>query len=150
MSPIHLAAPGYSPTASDGGGWNRLRVDSITSDQCALMPTDYESLKYDAADTRRAQWGKFGQCFNRGRCRECKMMTATSLSLFGDKALVRVDDNNQPWTMNRPDGGWKEYGEPRSWSFFARLEGWEIGGRFCDNVSRGFWIVRSKSGEGEK
>ena len=57
------------------------------------------------------------------------------------KVLVRVDEENVPWIMNKPTGGWGEYGEPVTWSFFARLEGWEIGDRYKDGHSEGFWIL---------
>jgi len=130
--PIFLESPNHDPKGPDGGGWNRLRVDVYLSNQCAMQPKSYASLRYESQNTILARWGNFGHCFNDGRCKDCELMNPSELDVFGDKVLVRLDSDNQPWIMNRPDKGWGEYGVPYPWSFFARLEGWQVGEKYRD------------------
>ena len=105
------------------------------------MPKCYAALKYEARNTVFAKWGSFGACFAHGECQACSMLLPTHLSMMTPKVLVRVDEKNVPWIMNKPAAGWGEYGEPVPWSFLARLEGWEIGDRYKDSHSEGFWIL---------
>ena len=109
------------------------------------MPKCYESLKYESCNSVMAKWGGFGACFADGDCQACPMLLPTRLSMMTPKVLVRIDEKNIPWIMNKPDAGWGEYGEPVTWSFVARLDGWEIGERHKDSHSGGFWILELNS-----
>jgi len=71
------------------------------------------------------------------------------LACFGDRVLVRVDKDNDPWIMNRPDKGWAEYGYKVRWNYLAMLQGWEVGERYRDEYSEGFWLVRCNHPEKE-
>ena len=149
--PVFLKAPDRNSRGPDGHGWNRLRIDTLQgADQCAIIPNDYASLKYESCNTLLAKWGNCGKCFNNGSCTGCKMLTPTHFDCCADRLLVRIDNQNRPWIMNRIEKGWGEFGIPKSWSFFARLEGWSIGDRYRDTHSQGFWIIKAHKHEHAK
>lgn len=141
--PTFLKSPSYNPCGPDGRGMNRLRTEVILNDQCAFQPKSYAALKFEARDTRRARWGTFGMCLREGKCESCALAATTTLDSFMDRVLVRIGEDNAPWVMNRSDDGWGEFGKPVTWSFLARLEGWEIGDRYTDGHSKGFWLLKA-------
>jgi len=142
--PIHLLPPNEDPRGPDGRGRNRLRVDTMTlSSQCALKPKSYPSLKYESTNTMLARWGWFGTCHKNGDCKNCEMLQPTELDFGQEKALVRIDEENNPWIMNKPERGWGEYGKKVTWEFLARLRGWKIGETHKDEESSGFWLLKA-------
>lgn len=141
--PIHLEAPQRNCSGPDGLGWNRLRVEVYLGDQCALQPRSFESLKYESWNTVFAKWGDFGRCFREGQCRGCELMEPASLDIAGDKALVRIDEQNTPRIVDSSEDGWNGAGQEVRWSFLARLEGWTLGERYQDEHSAGFWLHRA-------
>lgn len=144
--PIHLQEPAPQPGGPDGQGRNRIELWSITGgDQCALRPRSWATL-VESRDTRRARWGGFGPCTNGGDCRSCPLLTAKTehMDAFGDRVLVRIHERHGPMLMNRPEDGWASLGFFWSWSELSRLEGWDIGPKYTDEHSEGFWLIRSK------
>ena len=143
--PIHLKAPAHVNGGPDGHGWNRLSIGSLAGDECALRPRDYSHL-IEATDTRRARYGGYGPCIADGRCDTCPIATAapTTLQSFDDRVLVRVgQDGRRPYLMDRPEDGWASLAKRWTWQELARLEGWEVGPRYSDEHSAGFWLLRA-------
>lgn len=142
---IYLRKPAHDPKGPDGQGHNRMEIQGITHDQCALRPTSYATL-WEGQDTRRARWGNFGWCVQEGNCGTCPVFTAPreSLDAFTDKVLVRISERDgKPWLMNHPDRGWASSGYPWTWERLARLDGWTVGRSHRDADGVGFWLVRA-------
>lgn len=149
--PLYLPAPAHDPRGPDGRGWNRLRVESIVGDQCALLPHSYAAL-YEAQDTRRAAWGPFGPCHRAGACTGCPRFTQlretrTLIAFPGPRVLVRLAGDGpipQPHVMTDPDpaAGWASASTPMAWNELVRLAGWKLGRQHHDEHSAGFWLER--------
>lgn len=155
---IFLHAPSHDPRGPDGRGHNRIEIQGITHDQCALRPRSYGTL-VESRDTRRARWGGFAPCANEkpGSCDQCPILRARhrKLDVFGDTVLVRIAENRRPggllsdivtttpWVMNRPEGGWGSYGEPWTWEQLSLVDGWDIGQAYRDQHGEGFWLNRT-------
>lgn len=146
--PIHLKAPEPALGGPDGRGWTRLSIGSmgaLVGDECALRPRDYSHLR-ESQDTRRARYGGYGPCIADGKCQTCPIFQAPQLQLpsLDDRVLVRVHPGDgRPYLMNRPEDGWASLARRWTWQDLARLDGWEIGRRYSDEHSSGFWLERA-------
>lgn len=145
--PIHLKAPEPVNGGPDGKGWTRLSIASmggLASDQCALQPRDYSHL-VESQDTRRARYGGYGPCTRNGHCETCPVFQGAprTLSALTDRVLVRIGARGAPYLMNRPEDGWASVARRWTWQDLARLDGWEIGRRYEDKHSAGFWLERA-------
>ena len=120
--PIYLQPPGHDPRGVDGKGHNRLALLGTMGDECALRPTT-EATFWDSHDTRKARYGNYGPCTASGNCNSCKRFKKTHRWEFGeDCVFVRIDENGDPWIMNKQKDGWGEYGITTSWEWLLRLE----------------------------
>ncbi|MEO3856168.1 hypothetical protein [Acrocarpospora sp. B8E8] len=144
--PIYLQAPAADVKGVDGKGWNRLSLSAHIgepSPQCALRPRTYATL-WERQDTARAAWGHFGQCVADGGCQSCPIGTRQpyELTAFTPDIMVRLFDGwPNPAMMNHPERGADSTGHPITWDELGRLDaGWELGRRFVDDVSEGFWL----------
>lgn len=145
--PIHLKAPEPALGGPDGRGWTRLSIASmgaLVEDECALRPRDYSHLR-ESQDTRRARYGGYGPCIADGKCETCPILQSPPrhLASLDDRVLVRVHPTDgRPYLMNRPEDGWASLARRWTWQDLARLDGWEIGRRYSDEHSAGFWLHR--------
>lgn len=120
--PIYLQPPGHDPRGVDGKGHNRLALLGTMNDECALRPTT-EATFWDSHDTRKARYGNYGPCTASGNCNNCKRFKKSHRWEFGeDCVFVRIDENGDPWIMNKQKDGWGEYGRTTSWEWLLRLE----------------------------
>jgi hypothetical protein len=145
--PIYLPAPSHRNGGPDGQGWNRIALGSLAGDQCALRPRDYSHL-VESQDTRRAGYGGYGPCIADGKCETCPIFQAAPLDLqsLDNRILVRVHPHDgRLYLMNRPEDGWASLGLRWTWQDLARLNGWEIGRRYRDEHSDGFWLERAET-----
>jgi hypothetical protein len=145
--PIYLPAPSHRNGGPDGQGWNRIALGSLAGDQCALRPRDYSHL-VESQDTRRAGYGGYGPCIADGKCETCPIFQAAPLDLqsLDNRILVRVHPHDgRLYLMNRPEDGWASLGLRWTWQDLARLNGWEIGRRYRDEHSDGFWLERAEA-----
>ncbi len=146
--PIYLQAPTPANGGPDGRGWTRLSIGSmgaLVDDECALRPRDYSHL-VESQDTRRARYGGYGPCVGSGDCVQCPILQSAPrhLDSLDDRVLVRVHPSDgRPYLMNRPEDGWASLAKRWTWQDLARLDGWEIGRRHCDEHSDGFWLIRA-------
>lgn len=145
--PIYLPAPAHQNGGPDGRGWTRLSLASmggLAGDECALRPRDYSHLR-ESQDTRRARYGGYGPCAADGKCETCPIFNASPLRLpaLTDRVLVRIGRDGSPYLMNRPEDGWASVARRWTWQDLARLDGWEIGRRYRDEHSDGFWLERA-------
>ena len=141
--PIFLEAPKHNPNGIDGDGWNRMAIyGGMCLDECALKPKTLAAF-FDAQDTRKARYGSYGHCHNRGNCSDCKTMTESKdFSFFGEEIFIRVDDKGAPWIMNRKDRGWEEFGKATTWAYLLKIN-CVIFSRFTDEHGRGVKMVRA-------
>jgi hypothetical protein len=145
--PIYLPAPSHRNGGPDGQGWNRIALGSLAGDQCALRPRDYSHL-LESQDTRRAGYGGYGPCIADGKCETCPIFQAAPLDLqsLDNRILVRVHPHDgRLYLMNRPEDRWASLGLRWTWQDLARLNGWEIGRRYRDEHSDGFWLERAET-----
>lgn len=135
--PIFLKAPSHNPNCHDGNGWNRIALHGgMCLDECALKPRTLSAF-LEAQDTRRASYGQYGPCHNKGKCSECAFFNKTKGWRFYDNVIfIRSDNHNKPWIMNRLDNGWDERGILTSWADLLRIDGAEFS-RFVDKFSSG-------------
>ncbi|MET9914775.1 hypothetical protein ABZZ74_50300 [Streptomyces sp. NPDC006476] len=159
--PIYLREPEPAPGGPDGKGWNRLSLNAHggTGPQCALRPRRWGAL-LESQDTRRARWGGFGRCINRGQCDGCPVLQAwrgqcTVVPLNAPRALVRVEPLFAPDTLVTGPSGyrlWVTTGpedrdfrnrQPWTWEDAARIRGWELGSAYHDEHGEGFWLERT-------
>lgn len=142
---IYLTLESYKPSGPDGRGMTRLRVDSMpASPRCALKPSCWGTLR-ESWNTQMAKWnGGFGCCQGTGECKSCPTfnLPPTQLTCFADSVLVRIDESNRLHVMDKPEKGWASWGEFWTWEEMARLEGWNLGSRYSDEHSNGFWLHR--------
>ncbi|MFD7661305.1 hypothetical protein [Streptomyces sp. NPDC059788] len=148
--PIYLPAPALRTGGPDGRGWNRISIamGALVSDECALKPRDYTHLR-ESQDTRRARYGGYGPCTRNGDCGTCPVLQAPGrrLRALGNQILVRISATDGPHLMNRSEDGWASLSQRWTWSDLARIDGWEIGRRFRDEHSDGFWLIRAEEAE---
>ena len=147
--PVYLPAPEPDRRGPDGKGRNRLRIESVWFDECALRPTSWQTLWIAQADTRRAWYGNFGPCGRKGRCGGCPVWEAPPLACrdHGDgsgRMLARLDPHRRDlaWLMVCPELGWDSYGYPWTWAELARLRGWQADRGYFDEHGEGFWLRR--------
>lgn len=147
--PVYLPAPEPDHRGPDGKGRNRLRIESIWLDECALRPTSWQTLWIAQTDTRRAWYGNFGPCGRTGRCDGCAVWEAPPLACrdHGDgsgRMLARLDPRRRDlvWLMVNPDLGWDSDGYRWTWAQLARLRGWQADRGHVDEHGEGFWLRR--------
>ncbi|MFI1703006.1 hypothetical protein [Streptomyces griseoruber] len=161
--PIHLRAPEAPAGGPDGKGWNRLSLNSHGGflAQCALRPRRWGAL-LESQDTRRARWGGFGVCTNRGNCEDCPLRKAineqpTTVEVNAPRVLVRIEEihagedaifNAGPdgwrlWVTTGPDDRDYRSRLPWVWEEAARVHGWELGRPCVDEEGEGFWLERT-------
>lgn len=159
--PIYLRAPEAPAGGPDGKGWNRLSLNAHMGlpNQCALRPRRWGAL-LESQDTRRAHWGGFGPCINRGNCDDCPMLEAlhtrcTVVPVNAPRVLVRVELVFTPGTMFTGPAGyrlWVTTGpddqdyrnrQPWSWEDVVRVRGWDLGRGYYDEHGEGFWLERT-------
>lgn len=110
-------------------------------DECALKPQNMGAF-FDALDTRRVRYGSYSSCNRNGQCENCPVFTkAIEWKWFGSEILVRVDEKNTPWVMNRPDKGWEEKGIPTTWANLLALKNVEFS-VYQDQFGRGVMLKR--------
>lgn len=155
--PIFLPAPTHRPSGPDGQGWNRLRVESVAFDQCALQPLTYASL-WESHNTPRAGYGYKGHCVRAGACEGCPILAKVEhepfeLGVTVDRVLVRtvLQHKEVRWglhpitelhVMNDPNDSRPDSGRRVEWFDLVRLRGWKVGRRHSDEHSDGFWLER--------
>lgn len=151
---ILLRAPEYRPGGPDGKGWNRLSLCAhmgTPANQCALQPRTWGTLReIRELGSSRARFGNYGRCTNRGDCGTCPILAAKpeTLGAFTDKILVRflerrtVDGytRTELHLMNKPEDGWSSRSYVWTWEELVRLVGWDVGRRYADEHSEGFWL----------
>lgn len=161
--PIYLRAPEAPANGPDGKGWNRLSLNAHGGflPQCALRPRRWGAL-LESMDTRRARWGGFGPCVNRGRCDDCPVRSAlhgqcTVVPVNAPRVLVRVEpiftekrlfggpDGWRLWITNGPDDQEYRNGQPWLWEDATRVRGWDLGPAYYDEHGEGFWLERTPS-----
>ncbi|MEU0060517.1 hypothetical protein [Streptomyces sp. NPDC006334] len=159
--PIYLRAPEAPAGGPDGKGWNRLSLNSHGGflAQCALRPRRWGAL-LESHDTRRARWGGFGSCVNRGNCDDCPVRQAvdeqwTVVQMNADRVLVRIEPVFAPGTLFGGPDGWRlwvttgpddrDYSNrrPLSWDAVVRVRGWDLGRPYIDEHGEGFWLERT-------
>ncbi|KUN32499.1 hypothetical protein AQJ11_02945 [Streptomyces corchorusii] len=161
--PIYLPAPKAPAGGPDGKGWNRLSLNSHGGfpAQCALRPRRWGAL-LESHDTRRARWGGFGPCVNRGNCDDCPVRAALREQctlvpvnaprvlvrcepVFASKALFGGPDGWRLWVTTGPDDqGYRERQKrPWSWEDATRVHGWDLGRPYLDEHGEGFWLERT-------
>ncbi|WP_406178056.1 hypothetical protein [Streptomyces canus] len=161
--PIYLRAPEAPAGGPDGKGWNRLSLNAHGGflAQCALRPRRWGAL-LESHDTRRAHWGGFGPCVNRGNCDECPVRTAlhdrwTVVPVNAPRVLVRCEPVFAPGTLFGGPDAWRlwvttgpddqDYRErqPRPWTWedAVRVRGWDLGRPHFDEHGEGFWLERT-------
>ncbi|MER7477377.1 hypothetical protein ABTX60_06940 [Streptomyces sp. NPDC126510] len=161
--PIFLRAPEAPAGGPDGKGWNRLSLNAHMGllNQCALRPRRWGAL-LESHDTRRARWGGFGPCINRGDCEHCPMRRAlhdmwTLVPVNAPRVLVRCEPVFAPNTLFGGPDGWRlwvttgpddqDYRErqrrPWSWEDAVRVRGWDLGRPHLDEHGEGFWLERT-------
>ncbi len=135
--PIFLKAPSYDPKGCDGKGWNRIAIHGgMCLDECALKPKTLAAF-LEAQDTRKASYGQYGACHNKGKCSDCAFaMQTKDWHFYDDEIFIRSDDRGMPWIMNRLDMGWDERGILTSWADLLKMDGVEFS-RFADEFSSG-------------
>ncbi|MEU1180600.1 hypothetical protein ABZ464_23660 [Streptomyces sp. NPDC005820] len=161
--PIYLKAPAAPAGGPDGKGWNRLSLNAHGGflAQCALRPRRWGAL-LESQDTRRARWGGFGVCTNRGDCEACTLRKAineqpTTVEVNAPRVLVRVEEihagddvvfNAGPagwrlWVTTGPDDRDYRNRRPWVWEEAARVNGWDLGRPYVDEHGDGFWLERT-------
>ncbi|MGW4731796.1 hypothetical protein ACWEQC_21980 [Streptomyces shenzhenensis] len=161
--PIFLRAPEAPAGGPDGKGWSRLSLNSHGGflAQCALRPRRWGAL-LESQDTRRARWGGFGVCTNRGDCDGCALRKAineqpTTVDVNAPRVLVRIEEihagddvlfNAGPdgwrlWVTTGPDDRDYRNRRPWVWEEAARVHGWEFGRPYADEEGEGFWLERT-------
>lgn len=143
---IFLKAPDVNARGPDGGGRNRLRVETLElNDQCALRPKTAEKFVYESADTRFSHYGGFKPCTSRGVCGSCTIYNESLHSpLEGvGRVMIRIDTRGNAWAMNRPEEGWASKGYILPWELLARLHSHTVEARHIsvDKHSRYFWMI---------
>ncbi|WP_019061737.1 hypothetical protein [Streptomyces prunicolor] len=159
--PIFLRAPEAPAGGPDGKGWNRLSLNAHFGlpNQCALRPRRWGSL-LESHDTRRARWGGFGPCVNRGDCNDCPVRQAvdeqwTVIPVNVPRVLVRIEpvfaadtmftgpDGWRLWLTTGPDDRDYRNRPPLGWDAMARVRGWDLGRPYIDEHGEGFWLERT-------
>ncbi|RRR79778.1 hypothetical protein [Streptomyces sp. RP5T] len=159
--PIFLREPEAPAGGPDGKGWNRLSLNAHggTGHQCALRPRRWGAL-LESQDTRRARWGGFGRCINRGRCDGCPVLDAwrgqcTVIPINAPRVLVRVELFFAPdtrftgptgyrlWVTTGPEDRNFRDRQPWTWEDAARVRGWNLGPAYHDEYGEGFWLERT-------
>lgn len=159
--PIYLQEPASPAGGPDGKGWNRLSLNAHggLGAQCALRPRRWGAL-LESQDTRRARWGGFGWCINRGQCDGCPVLEAwdsqcTVVPVNAPRVLVRVEpvfapgatftgpDSYKLWLATDPDDRDYRNGQPWTWDEAARVRGWDLGRSYLDEHGEGFWLERT-------
>ncbi|MEH0579058.1 MULTISPECIES: hypothetical protein [Streptomyces] len=161
--PIYLRAPEAPAGGPDGKGWNRLSLNSHGGflAQCALRPRRWGAL-LESQDTRRARWGGFGPCANRGNCEDCALRKAineqpTTVEVNAPRVLVRIEplyagddvvfnagpDGWRLWVTTGPDDRDYRNRRPWVWEEAARVHGWDLGRPYIDEHGEGFWLERT-------
>ncbi|MFJ6014498.1 hypothetical protein [Streptomyces sp. NPDC092952] len=160
--PIYLRAPEAPAGGPDGKGWNRLSLNAHGGlpSQCALRPRRWGAL-LESYDTRRARWGGFGPCINRGDCGDCPVRKAvqehcTVVPVNASRVLVRVEsifaspdklfggpDGYRLWVTAGPEDQDYRKGRPWTWDDSVRVSGWELGRPYFDEHGEGFWLERT-------
>ncbi|MGW4007920.1 hypothetical protein [Streptomyces sp. NPDC004763] len=162
--PIYLRAPEAPAGGPDGKGWNRLSLNAHFGlpAQCALRPRRWAAL-LESQDTRRARWGGFGPCINRGACGDCRLRAAlnehpTDVKVNAARVLVRIEplypaptgmmpvgpDGWRLWVTTGPDDRDYRGQEPWTWEDAARVRGWDLGRSYADEHGEGFWLERTE------
>lgn len=159
--PIYLRAPEAPAGGPDGKGWNRLSLNAHFGlpAQCALRPRRWGAL-LESQDTRRARWGGFGPCVNRGSCDDCPVTKAldercTVVPVNAPRVLVRVEpifasdtlfggpDGYRLWVTTGPEDRNYRNGQPWTWDDAVRVRGWDLGRPYLDEHGEGFWLERT-------
>ncbi|MER6632238.1 hypothetical protein ABT301_29160 [Streptomyces sp. NPDC000987] len=159
--PIYLRAPEAPAGGPDGKGWNRLSLNAHGGfpAQCALRPRRWGAL-LESQDTRRARWGGFGPCINRGHCDGCPVRTAlheqrTDVPVNAPRVLVRCEpvfapgtlfggpDTWRLWVTTGPDDRDYRNRQPWTWEDATRVRGWDLGRPHLDEHGEGFWLERT-------
>ncbi|MFD3667093.1 hypothetical protein [Streptomyces sp. NPDC058672] len=161
--PIHLPEPSPARPA-DGKGFNRLTLNAhiwAGGAQCALRPKSWPTL-FESYDTRRARWGGFGHCIQqKPDCETCPVLTdldtsTEQVTFNSPRVLVRIETTIGPyamfnaapvttlWMTDQPnDPDYRSNGQKWTWQRIRRLEGWELGRRWRDEIGEGFWLHRT-------
>ncbi|MGW1624660.1 hypothetical protein [Streptomyces sp. NPDC002172] len=161
--PIYLRAPEAPAGGPDGKGWNRLSLNAHGGflAQCALRPRRWGAL-LESHDTRRARWGGFGPCINRGDCDDCPLRMSindrwTLVPVNAPRVLVRCEPVFAPdtlfggpdawrlWVTTGPDDQNYRERQPRPWTWedAVRVRGWDLGRAHLDEHGEGFWLERT-------
>ncbi|MDQ0762035.1 hypothetical protein [Streptomyces canus] len=161
--PIYLRAPEAPAGGPDGKGWNRLSLNAHGGlpNQCALRPRRWGAL-LESHDTRRARWGGFGHCINRGDCNDCPVRAAvyeqcTVVPVNAPRVLVRCEPVFAPGTLFGGPDAWRLWvttgpddqdyrnrqPKPWTWEHAVRVHGWDLGRPYLDEHGEGFWLERT-------
>lgn len=69
-----------------------------------------------------------------------------TLTALDDRVLARIHPHDgHVYLMNRPEDGWASGAQRWTWAEVARIDGWEIGRRYRDEHSDGFWLIRAQA-----
>jgi hypothetical protein len=145
LGQVFIPAPPRYPRGPDGKGWNRLRIESIWGDECALKPRS-PAMLWETRN-RPAGYGGYGPCPVRGACSTCPVANSPVRPMLArtDRVLVRIDPAD--WGVLRlaaAAGSEPEHpGEAWTWTQLARLSDWEPGRQGRDADGEWFWLDRT-------